>query len=202
MMRRGAGAPAQAGFTLLEVLVSITVLGILLASLGAAVGFSARAWRAHGAALDRVGDLDAVDRILRELITDMEPGDEVSGAMPITGQAHVLSFRTRLPDGVGAVPGRDVDVGLGVDAGHRLVLRSWPLYRSLAGAPPVTETLLLPGVRKLDLEYWDAERGEWRTEWTAGELPGLVRVRITMLNNAPGNWPDIVAAPRRQREQA
>ena len=61
-------AAAQAGFTLLEIMVALVVFGILVAGLAQGVQFGLRAWNGQTALIAQRGDMDAGDRALRGLI--------------------------------------------------------------------------------------------------------------------------------------
>ncbi len=59
----------QRGFTLLEILVAVTLLGLLMAALFGGVRLGVRAWEASGARLDDDARLTAVQDFLRERLT-------------------------------------------------------------------------------------------------------------------------------------
>lgn len=197
---RPAGSPAQAGFTLLEILVALVVLGALLLALAQGTDFGLRAWTAQQRVLAAQGDVDAVDRALRRLVANAEPASPLETAV-FSGQAHTLAFRSVLPLGLAAA-GTDgrATLGLGVDAEHRLVLR-WAPYRHvvrIGPAPPAREEVLLRGVERIDLAYGRAPQagGGWVEAWAEPALPALVRLRIVFADRRA--WPDIVVAPQRE----
>lgn len=189
----------RAGFTLLEVLVALAVLGLLLGLLTSGVRLGLRAWHTEARVRHARADLDAVDRTLRRLITDMAAGSV--GVPPLlAGTAHRLAFTATLPEGA-AVAG-EADLLLTVDAAHRLVLRWTPHrhVRPLGPPPPAAAATLLDGVARLDLAYWPRlPPWGWRAAWQGPDLPGLVRVRIVFPEGDARHWPEIVAAPLRAR---
>ena len=124
-----------------------------------------------------------------------DPGLDVPRA-DLAGDAHRLSFTTRLPDGAGGQ--RAVNVALGVDATHRLVL-TWspaPHARQLAPPPKPQQDVLLNGVARLDVSYEGP--GGWAQEWSGTTLPTLVRLRLGFAEGSGRSWPDIVVAPMRE----
>lgn len=188
---------ASPGFTLLEVLVALAVLGLLLGLLANGVHFGVRAWDTASRITRREGDLDAVDRALRRLITAMDPGS-VSVPPTLAGTAARLLFTAKLPQGAG-VPGL-ADLLLAVDDRHRLVLRATPHrhVRPLGPPPAVRQTVLLQDVARLEIRYWPRQPPfGWQTAWSGPALPGLVRIRIVFAAGHDRHWPDIVAAPLR-----
>jgi len=199
MSRRTAN---QAGFTLLEILVVLIVLGFLMLGLAEGTRFGLRAWDTESAITNRRADMDAMERVLRGAITDADPGDATE-PVPFKGQLHTLAFVGRLPMSAGgagnALVTRQADIALGVDDKHRLVLR-WsphPHAERLTKAPPPTETVLLDGVEQVAFGYQrrPEQGGGWVDTWDLQTLPLLVRITLTFPKGDRRHWPTIVAAP-------
>jgi general secretion pathway protein J len=189
----------QGGFTLLEVLIALVLLGLLLAGLGAALRFGFGLWELQARQIAGVDALDATDRALRALVEQMEPGDPGLLQPTVSGSSDRLSFIGQLPQAV--VSGRRADMTLIVASGGRLVVR-WRPHRHERpfGAPPAeSETLLLQGVDRLDLAYWRADApgrpGGWTDRWDEPGLPALVRVRLRFPPGDARHWPDLLIAP-------
>ena len=188
-------AGPDAGFTLLEILVALVVFGFLMAGLSQGVRFGLAAWGTQARIIERRGDLDAVDRTLRQLVQRMDPGTR--GHPPeISGTQARFAFTSVMPMAAG---GETADMLLGTDAGNRLTLRWTPhVYgKRIAPPPPPRSEELLSGVERVDLAYYllDAGGGRWVQNWTARELPALVRIRFVFADRR--RWPDIVARPLR-----
>jgi general secretion pathway protein J len=181
------------GFTLIEVLVALVVLGFVVVGLGQGVRFGLLAWNKATSTAGTRENFDAVDRTLRHLIEHTDPGNEIDPPQ-FTGTSDKLAFISRLPDMSGMATNR-VEAGLGVDSRHRLVLRWRPYLHAKRLRPPqFTETELLGGVASMELSFWAPNDG-WTTTWKAAELPSLVRIRLEFTDPAQRHWPDIVAAP-------
>jgi general secretion pathway protein J len=195
----GAGG-GMAGFTLLELLVVLAVLGFLMVGLAQGLHLGVRLWDRQRQALDAVSELDATDRALRGLIEQMDPGGRIE--MPdIDGTAQTLRFTTRLPEAAGALPTRRAEVMLLVDRLHRLLLRWTPSPHLVPLAPvrPV-ETVLLRGVDHIEISYRSsAPAAGWTADWQDPIPPLLVRIHIAFAPADPRIWPDIVATPMRER---
>lgn len=195
----------QAGFTLLEILVALVVFGFLLIGLSQGVHFGLRAWNGQAAMIAKRGDLDAVDRTLRGLIGQMDPGFKIDPPN-IVGRPHGFAFTTELPEGAAAGGARHADVSLTVDRQHDFLLRWTPHLHAvrLGGAPDIHQTVLLHGVAAVDFGYWRATAtgGAWVGVWDGRTPPALVRIKIVFLNGGSRaderHWPAIVAAPMRQ----
>jgi general secretion pathway protein J len=193
----------QQGFTLLELLVTLVVLGLLMVALTEGLRVGLRAWAFESRIGGRATGLETTDRTLRQLIGQAALGELHSQDDAFTGAPHTLSFATTLAQGLGAAFTHQAEVTLLVTAEHRLVLLWRPHYRRwIVQPPPRSAVVLLDGVEQLDLGFWQPapppQQGRWLTAWTAPTLPPLVRLRITFLPGDPRRWPDLVIATMQQ----
>jgi general secretion pathway protein J len=193
---------AQNGFTLLEVLIALVVLGLLMVGLteGVRAGLSLR--QAQLRRLDRTAELDAVMRGLRNIlggvviVPDGVPPAAIAGSAEFRGEPNSVSFVGDVPTGLGTA--RRADMTLALRDGGRLVL-SWIPHRHvrLFGPPPrPIETVLLQGVQQLELNYWGApsraQPAAWQARWVSPQAPELVRLRLSFNKGDPRRWPDLV----------
>ena len=199
-MRNGRrpARPGDAGFTLLELLVGLFVLGLILALLTQGVRFGLQATQLQAKAMDRNGDLHAVDRALRRLIAQADPGVYPEPAL-LRGTAQDMSLVTDLPLSLAGQVQR-ANVALLAEGG-RLLLR-WTPHRHalLSGAAPAwQDVVMLDGVERIELAYRSAgATGAWRPSWSAEKLPVLVRIRIVFGQGSGRRWPPILVAPVRE----
>lgn len=188
------------GFTLLELLVTIVVGGLLLVSLSQGTRFGLLAWATDARLTRGNDDLQIMDSTVRHLIQGMDPG-AVRAPAPMAGGGDRFECLTALPNGFGASPSRRMSAELLVDGDHRLVLRWRPYLRAtrLGPMPATRDTELLSGVSRIAVSYWSPS-GSWVSTWHGGQLPTLVRVRLWFPDGDPRRWPDIVAAPGLEHE--
>lgn len=179
------------GFTLLELLVALVVIGLLVVSLAQGIHFGLLAWDVEARLTRRNDGFSAVDNVLRRIVEGATPGNEGDSA-PFVGGSDALQCITALPGGGSGLS----QVTLLVGAGHRLVLRSRHYMRAirLKSAPPIAETELLRGISRIELSYWRSDSG-WVSTWRSPDLPSLVRFRLVFASGDERHWPDIVAAP-------
>ena len=196
----------QTGFTLLEMLVSLVVLGFLVVGLTQGVRAGLRLWDAQTFRIGETGELDAGARVLRALLTGIwvapqgSIGRGATGKSEIEGHPDSLAFRGDLPTGLGTTRLANITLEL---RERRLVLRWSPHRHELTSAPepePI-ETELLRGVERLDIAYWGSPSADqpagWQAQWDGPAIPGLIRVRLAFAKGDRRRWPDLIAAPQR-----
>jgi len=191
----------QSGFTLLEMLVALVVLGFLVLGLAQGVRTGLALWAAQNRRVSETGELDSVARVLRTLLSEIPAPSAIgaaAGSMEIKGRPDSLEFVGDLPTGLGNTRRANITIDLRQD---RLVLSWTPRRHEISSAPPPQpiETELLGGVDRLDLAYWGAlETGQptaWQGQWDSPELPELIRLRLGFAKGDRRRWPDLIAAP-------
>jgi general secretion pathway protein J len=193
----------QGGFTLLEMLVVVTVLGFLMIGLTQGVRTGLTLWEAQSRRVGETAELDAAARILRALLSGIAPSPSVgpggAGGLELKGSAASLAFVGDLPTGLGTTQRADITLEL---SRGRLVLR-WTPHRhelSTAAASPPTETELVGNVERLDLAYWgtppSGQETRWQAQWDGPAIPELIRVRLVFSANDRRRFPDLIAAPQ------
>ena len=207
-MTRGRRTLARPrGFTLLELLVALVVLGLLVIGLTQGVRAGLTMWGAQAHRVGETGELDAGARVLRALLSGISTptpgvvgGRGAGGTSKLEGHADSLSFVGDLPTGLGTT--RRANITLELDR-ERLVLRWTPHRHELtnAPAPEPTETELIRGVARLDFAYWGSlspdQPASWQAQWDGFSVPQLIRVRLALVKGDRRRWPDLIAAPQR-----
>jgi len=192
--------PGQSGFTLLEILVALAVLGFLVLGLAQGVRTGLTLWAAQTRRVSETAELDAVARVLRTLLSEIPAPPSAGATSPteIKGLPDSLEFVGDLPTGLGDT--RRANIAIELRRG-RLVLSWTPRRHEISSAPPAPpiETELLGGVDRLELAYWGApETGQptgWQAHWDGPEFPALIRLRLAFAKGDRRRWPDLLASP-------
>lgn len=200
-------APAEQGFTLVELLVALAVLGLAAAMLGGGINmaalFAARTER-RNATLD---ELAATQSLIRYRIGRSLPVRRLDTSTPTvdaTGDAESFTFYAAPPPARGADNPYRYHIFRSA-AGDLTMLETSALDsrfdsdpRSTAGA---TAMRLLGGARRLNFAYFGEDKinggRRWQANWAGhAELPELVRLRIEFAPEDPRHWPDLIVRPR------
>jgi len=182
----------HAGFTLIEVMVAMMLLGIMMLLLYSGLNFSLRAWNAGDANGRRVADSRVADNFLRREVSEMYPmrwKDPNFLKYAFDGKQHALRFISSRRAGVSS-GGLSV-VGLDVEPGKEprtfdLVMRRAQVtglvndFSPLDAAEP---TVLVPDVDAVDFSYFGALNDftdpDWSDEWKYDtRMPMLVRMTV------------------------
>jgi general secretion pathway protein J len=176
-------ANSECGFTLLEILVAVVVLGFVLAGLVQATRFGINAWDVQTKLTDKAAEMERLDRVLRLLVEQATPPMEADDK-PFQGLEHRMILVTRLPDQPATQPVRRAQVAVGVDDQHRLLLRWQPHPNAVAiqKLPDPQQIVLCEGVDHIDFAYRQAagDGGRWKTAWDDSSLPALVTIHIVL----------------------
>jgi general secretion pathway protein J len=194
---------AEGGFTLLEMLVAVTVLGLLVIGLTQGVRTGLNLWNVQTRRNATIAELDSTARVLRNVLMSIpiQPA-AASGTAPVAvgfkGEPNRITFVGELPTGLGAR--QPADIAIEIKLGR--VVMAWVPHRheTPAGPPPApTETELISNVDDLQFAYWGStsptSAAAWLTQWDGPVLPALVRIRLGLPKGDPRHWPDLIVAP-------
>jgi general secretion pathway protein J len=204
MRRRRSEPPAAAGFTLVELLIAVTLLSLLSAALLVALRVGVRAERAGSVRLEAEEKTVLALSYIRAQFADSRAALEVDetgrSVVVFDGAADHVAFVAPLPARVN-LPGLHLIEIASVRAalGTEVVVRARP-YRPPNILPAdIPEKRLITGLRAAEFAYFGAassdEPASWHSEWhNMGSLPTLLR--LTVSDARGGAAPDLVVALR------
>ena len=196
------------GFTLVELLVAMTLIGLIFVALFGGLRFGARTWEAGNARSEVSAQIEVTQSLIRRQLAQaiVLPGFR-RGDFSFDGEAERLSFTAPGPS----------QIGLGgiylfelftenSEQDQRLVLR-WRLHRpELDPESPLEDEerktrVLLDGLEALRIEYFgdpeDSEDPQWLESWNGFDvLPELISVRLDLPRDDARHWPVLLVAPK------
>lgn len=200
----------QQGFTLVELLIGFTLLGVMMVLLFSSIRAGARMWDAGEARVSEFDQIMIIQNFLRDQLVRARPvfndfGDE-ENEFAFNGTANSLRFVSMLPTSAGR--GGLHRYELLVEEKNReknLILRLKPFYPLFdEDEGKIEDIRLLNHVETLELSYFgvnpefattDDDEGEWLDEWTdQDQMPRLVKLVIVAENGK--RWPPLVVGPR------
>jgi general secretion pathway protein J len=208
---------AEHGFTLLELLAAITLLGLLMAVLFGGLRLGARVWETADQRLDANTRIQIVQDFVRQRLTQTLPLEslgpnlaEADGFEPLfAGTTEAVRFAGVLPENLGA--GMYLMELVLADTGHAdgsgdLVLRWRPFdpYDESGEQVEPEERVLIEHVEGLEFAYFGFSDPQqppaWRQGWERQpELPRLIRLRVRFAENDERQWPELIARPMVER---
>jgi prepilin-type N-terminal cleavage/methylation domain-containing protein len=193
----------EAGFTLLEVLVSFLLLGLLMSALYGALNLGTRTAAVVKRVTEQTQTNTLAQNFLRGLLqralsrTISEEGER--RAVSFAGGRNWVRFASTLPEINGSQLDYLFELGLSTKGSQK------DLYLAYAPVPSVAarwqqlleeRVVLARDVGNLNIDYLD-DRDLLDTQWLPlwsrqGRLPALVRIKLAQ---ETGAWPEFVAQP-------
>jgi general secretion pathway protein J len=195
----------QGGFTLIELVVAMAILGTMLVLLYSGLSFALRSWDAGDANGRRTADRRIGENFLIRELTEIFPmrwKDPMEVRFAFEGRAHHLRFVSSRPAGIAqgglALVGVDVEDDA-KDRTRNLVMRRVMADPDAADFSPLERTdersVLVEDVGAVTFSYFGAENDftdpRWYDEWTfPSRMPAMVRMRIKTSDG--GMLPDML----------
>ena len=203
-LKRGA---CERGFTLMELLVAMTLLGILMAALFGGLRLGVRVWEASDRTLDQGSQEEIVRGFLHARLEQILPvtgtasGDRTEALFQ--GRRDSLRFVSSMPISFGSRPYL-LELALklrdGPDPASDLVLTWRALDETPAGGEAASgERVLIEDVADIAFGYLGGraqQSGAWFQDWREQEtLPSLIRLELAFNAADRRRWSPLVVSP-------
>jgi general secretion pathway protein J len=195
---------AQQGFTLIEVVLAMVLLGTMMLLLYSGLNFALRSWDAGDANGRRVADWRVSEDFLRREVSEIYPmrwKDATQVRFAFEGTPEALRFVSSRRAGVSSsglsVVGIDVEPGK-APRSRDLVMRRAQVSAQVNDFTPLDQaeaTVLANGVDSVRFAYFGAENNfsdpAWSDEWKyPSRMPLMVRMSVRLANGDP--MPDML----------
>jgi general secretion pathway protein J len=196
---------AERGFTLIELVVALVLLGVMMVLLYSGITFSLRSWDAGDVNGRRAADRRIGENFLRREISETFPmrwKDPGTLRFAFDGGNQALRFVSSRPAGV-AQGGLSL-VGVAIEEDpkhpgvHNLVMRravADPDAADFSALDRAEPSILVENVDSVAFTYWgndsDFSEPRWSDQWSLpGRMPTMVRVRMKESDGSP--LPDLL----------
>lgn len=190
---------SEEGFTLVELLVSLSIMALLSVMLAVALGGRKDAWVRLERGAATAETVEAAQTVLADRIRRIWPATTYMSRTPgpaFDGGSDQMTFLAPALQAEGRGPLRRYR--LSVDVGGDLVLDSVSDV-ALDQERWSERQVLLQGVQAIDLAYFASAPGQpagWLPQWRRlPTMPALIRVRLTFAGTNHRRWPDLMAHP-------
>lgn len=195
------------GFTLVELLLAILLLGLLMAGAWAGITTATKATRSGEALIDRTNRVRVAQEFIRRQISNALAlpyvVDKSTGeTRTFEGDADVMRFVAPMPGYLsrGGAYLQTLELRSGRGGGRELVFAHELLNGYDPDKPREAErdpVILIEGIRRATFEYRGLDEtgklGDWEDEWDEpGSQPVLVRMKFDMDERSGYVWPEIV----------
>ena len=194
----------QSGFTLIEMVLAMALLGTMMLLMYSGLTFGLRGWDAADVSGRRTADRRIAENFLRREISETFPmrfKDPMTLKIAFEGKEDSLRFASARPAGISAAGLSLVGVTLENDDVKRtrslVMRRAMPDDDAKDFAPldRAERTVLFEGLEGVKFEYFGSENDftepEWTEQWEhAGRIPQLIRLRIRAADGT--DFPEMV----------
>jgi general secretion pathway protein J len=185
-------AHRQAGFTLIELVVAMVLLGTMMLLLYSGLTFALRSWDAGEANGRNTVDRRIGENFLRRELTELFPmrwKDPMALKFAFEGERQHLKFVSSRPAGLTqgglSLVGLEVEPGATGKSRHLTMRRAMPDDEAKDFAPLERgeRTVLIAEVESVEFAYFGSENdfteSKWSDTWTyAARMPQMVRMRV------------------------
>ena len=182
----------QGGFTLIELVIALALLGVMVLFMYSGLAFGLRGWDAADINGRRTADRRIAENFLRREVAELFPmrwKDPMTLRLAFEGKPDLLRFVSVRPAGI-SVTGLSL-VGVSVEPDNAKRTRNLVMRRASPGDEqkdfgPLAQgeaTILFDDIESVTFEYFGSENDfsdpKWVDNWEwPGRIPQLIRIRV------------------------
>lgn len=194
---------SQVGFTLLELLIAMTLMGIVLVLLYSGLRLGMRSWDAGEQRVEDVNEIrlveDFIRRQLRQSISVYRQDETQGRVVVFSGESQRITLVAPLLNHLGLGGLYLIQLQVVASDGMEQLQMRWRPYRpgDDRDDPSITEqTILLDDIVNVQWAYYGSpandQQPQWHAQWQdSSQRPVLVRLDLN-IHGTP--WPSLVAA--------
>ncbi len=208
MTARTSAMGDRRGFTLVEILVVMTLLGLIAVALFGGLRFGARAWESGNARSAAFSEIEIGQSLLRRLLEQSLSLEDEEGDATFAGRQDSLRFTAPAPAQFSLGGIYLFELVSEPDEEHEKLVLRWELYRTENLEDPFQDEetsdqrTLIHNVEAVRFGYYGTpeegrEDARWFDDWEEAELlPSLVSIKLEMAEADPRHWPELQVAPK------
>jgi len=196
----------ETGFTLLELLIALTLLAALSVLLFGGLRFGTRAWERSEAVASETDQIGIAQSFLRRALSTSYPllkaTDAARPKIDFEGSSEGMRFLAPAPAALsaGGMSRFTLIATRRNDQNLLLMTSRFELTREEIGSS-ATDFTLLHGFEHVEFRYFcsdqPADPPTWRDSWTErARLPELVGIQVRFPAGDRRTWPELLVAPR------
>ena len=189
------------GFTLVEMLVSLALLGMAAVMMFQGLGSGQRLWAGEAVRTGRSETIEAVQTLLRDRLERLQPVTRVAGDAAfadIQGDAREVTFIAPPPESERPAAARRYRLTL--NGRGDLLLGAAEGGLDAAAGPVYRDQVMLRDVADLNISYYgpgpEGGAAQWWSDWNRRIAPPqLVRIRADLRAGDRRVWPELIVQP-------
>lgn len=193
------------GFTLLELLISMTLLAMLSVMLLGGMRLGGRVWERSAKDVDQMDEVRIARDFIRTTFTEAYPlfdkSDPVHPNINFVGDSSSVRFLAPMPQSLGAAGMAKMSLYIETAGESSRLILTLRQELAFADTKPFPSTVLLDKISSATISYFGSEEAgsapAWQDHWKGtGALPQLIRIRIVFSKGDARFWPDLIVRPR------
>lgn len=191
------------GFTLVEMLVAVSLIGLLSLGLASAMGLGIRTWNTSSSVNEKLDTSRAAQAALRQLLSATYPQWTYGNPafVDFSGSSEEIEFISQAPLALNHPGYARFNLAVVESNGDQsLVLKLGPDIKAPGAASETNEVQLLANVESIEFSYFGPTETSptptWQPRWqNRNELPRLIRVEAVGRGKLADLWPTLIVKP-------